>query len=110
MRVRPTSSHCRCHIHEGNRVDAGQIIEKFGNSGNSGAPHLHFQVLDSARPPGSTGMPFIFDQLEVRERILETEGFVVEDFLHGKPIGLDTAGSDPQEKTMLITSTVYDFH
>jgi murein DD-endopeptidase MepM/ murein hydrolase activator NlpD len=84
------------NIHEGNRIDAGQIVGKPGNSGNSGAPHLHFQVMDSARPLGSTGMPLVFDQLEVRGRILGTEGFVVEDFRHSKRIGLDTTGSGPK--------------
>jgi len=97
-------------IHEGNRIEAGQVIGKLGNSGNSGAPHLHFQVMDSARPLGSMGMPFVFDQLDVHGRIVGTEGSVVEDFLHGKSISLDTTGGGPQEKTMPISSTVYDFH
>jgi len=98
------------NIHEGKRIDAGQVIGKLGNSGNSGAPHLHFQVMDSARPLGSMGVPFVFDQLEVRGHIVGEEGFVVDQYLKGDRLILDNTGSGPQEKTMPISSTVYDFH
>jgi hypothetical protein len=37
----------------GDRVTAGQLLGKLGNSGNSGAPHLHFHVCDGSGPMGT---------------------------------------------------------
>ena len=34
-------------VKPGDHVEKGQVIAKLGNSGNSGAPHLHFQLSDT---------------------------------------------------------------
>ena len=44
----------------GDRVSVGQVLGRLGNSGNSDLPHLHFQVMDSASPLGSEGLPYVF--------------------------------------------------
>jgi hypothetical protein len=49
----------------GERVTAGQVIGLLGNSGNSGAPHLHFHVGDRPSPLGSEGVPYRFEQFSV---------------------------------------------
>ncbi len=49
----------------GDRVAAGQVIGLLGNSGNSGAPHLHFHVGDRPSPLGSEGVPYLFEQYSV---------------------------------------------
>ena len=41
-------------VAEGDRVVAGQVIGRVGNSGNTGEPHLHLQVQDS--PDFPTGL------------------------------------------------------
>jgi hypothetical protein len=45
-------------VKPGDRVKVGQTLALLGNSGNSDAPHLHFQLMDSASPLGSEGMAF----------------------------------------------------
>jgi hypothetical protein len=44
----------------GDRVRAGETLGLLGNSGNSNAPHLHFQLMDGAIPLGSNGVPYRF--------------------------------------------------
>lgn len=44
----------------GDRVSAGQVLARLGNSGNSDEPHLHFQLMDSNSPLGSEGIPCEF--------------------------------------------------
>src|SRR5580658_9506999 len=52
----------------GDHVNAGQVLARLGNSGNSDAPHLHFQLTDGNSPMGSEGIPYeleVFTQLGV---------------------------------------------
>ncbi|MEI6226766.1 MAG: M23 family metallopeptidase, partial [Deltaproteobacteria bacterium] len=45
-------------VKTGDAVVAGQVLGKLGNSGNSGAPHLHFHVCDGLGPMGGAGEAF----------------------------------------------------
>jgi Peptidase family M23 len=48
-------------VRKGARLGAGDPVGRVGNSGNSDAPHLHFQVQDSPSPLDAAGLPFVFD-------------------------------------------------
>ncbi|MEU0215084.1 M23 family metallopeptidase [Streptomyces sp. NPDC006265] len=45
-------------VREGDRVQAGQVVARCGNSGNSSEPHLHFQLMDGPDPDAARGVPF----------------------------------------------------
>jgi hypothetical protein len=47
-------------VREGERVTTGQLVGRLGNSGNSTAPHLHFQLSDGSDALTSTSLPFVF--------------------------------------------------
>lgn len=49
----------------GQSVKKGEIIGKVGHSGNSFAPHLHFQLMDSNDIVTANGLPCAFEQYEI---------------------------------------------
>lgn len=59
-----------CHMKEGSirvqlgdRVKKGMVVGQVGNTGNSGAPHLHFQLMDSADFLTANGLPVMFENV-----------------------------------------------
>jgi hypothetical protein len=63
------------HIHpgsvrvkQGDKLRRGQVLGLVGNTGNSTAPHLHFQICDAGSVLGSEGVPYVFDEFELQGR------------------------------------------
>lgn len=46
-------------VKPGQKVTAGEVMAKLGNSGNTSAPHLHFHVMDGPSVLGSEGQPYV---------------------------------------------------
>jgi hypothetical protein len=49
----------------GDRVKTGQMLGRLGNSGNTDAPHLHFDVLEGPDPILDKSIPYEIDQFEM---------------------------------------------
>jgi hypothetical protein len=49
----------------GQTVANGDVLGRVGHTGNSTAPHLHFQLMDSADPMHARGVPCAFRYYEV---------------------------------------------
>ena len=49
----------------GDRAKRGQTLALLGNSGNSTAPHLHFQVMNGTSLLDPEGIPYLIDSFEV---------------------------------------------
>ncbi len=49
----------------GQIVRKGDVLGKVGHSGNSTAPHLHFQLMDSSDLLSAKGIPCAFEQYEI---------------------------------------------
>jgi hypothetical protein len=52
-------------VSAGDRVARGDHIGDVGNTGNSQAPHLHFQVMDASSGLAANGLPYVFDAYAV---------------------------------------------
>ena len=50
----------RVHLHQ--RVRQGDLLAQVGDSGNTTAPHLHFQVMDNNSALQAEGVPYVLDQ------------------------------------------------
>jgi len=64
-------AHARCHsilASAGDIVNEGQKLAEVGHSGNSTAPHLHFQLMDSPNLLKAKGLPCCFKGMKVRDK------------------------------------------
>jgi hypothetical protein len=48
-------------VHVGEQVRQGEQIGNVGNTGNTQAPHLHFQLMDAPSALASNGIPYVFE-------------------------------------------------
>ncbi len=55
-------------VHAGQQVVSGEPIGQVGHSGNSTAPHLHFQIMESAEIETAIGLPCAFRDYEERRK------------------------------------------
>jgi hypothetical protein len=62
-------------VRVGQRVAAGQLLGLVGNSGNSVAPHLHFQVMDRPSSLAANGLPYEMKGFEISGRSPGTKAF-----------------------------------
>ncbi|MFH1037573.1 MAG: M23 family metallopeptidase [PVC group bacterium] len=79
-------------VKEGERVRGGDSIGLLGNSGNTDAPHLHFQIVDDKEPFASDGVPFVIDSFLIRGEPVSPES-IEDDFKSGQPLQIKAGKS-----------------
>jgi hypothetical protein len=63
-------------VRRGQRVRAGQVLGRVGNTGQSGGPHLHFQLSDGPDPIASDGVPHVFDRFTLAGTVTNVDEFL----------------------------------
>lgn len=61
------------HLEVGDFVAKGEMVGLLGNTGQSGAPHLHFQIMDGNSIAEAEGVTFEFEQFNDIGRLLAVE-------------------------------------
>ncbi|MBN9622361.1 MAG: M23 family metallopeptidase, partial [Actinobacteria bacterium] len=97
----PGSIKVRLH----QRVAVGAPLGLLGNSGNSNAPHLHFQLMDAPSPLGAEGIPYTFNSFTAEGRLTNFPYF----FVRGKKAELATAPRGPKHRQLPLNFQVVDF-
>ena len=62
-------------VHNGQTVTPGQLIGQVGNSGNTIAPHLHFQLMTAPLTLASNGLPYEINSFQITAISPGTEAF-----------------------------------
>lgn len=60
-------------VKEGDQLKAGETLALLGNSGNTTAPHLHFQVVDAPSVLRASGLPFVFTEFRLDSRVASAD-------------------------------------
>ena len=63
-------------VRRGEAVHRGQVLGRVGNTGSSGAPHLHFQFTNSANQATANGTPYVFTRFRPTGKILNLEAWI----------------------------------
>ena len=94
-------------VHAGQRTHTGQLLGRVGNTGESGAPHLHFHISDGSAPLASNGLPFVITRLSWSGTVTN-----LDDFLTGTApaiVRARPAATWPRRGEMPLQETVLDF-
>ena len=60
-------------VKPGDRLSAGQVLERLGNTGNTDAPHLHFHVMSTPDPLRADGLPFVFSSFDLQATLPDSQ-------------------------------------
>jgi hypothetical protein len=89
-------------VKPGDRVRKGQVIGHLGQSGNSAAPHLHFQLADAPTFEGSEGIPYAFADFTF-------EGPETEAQLFGQGEPWHALKAEPRQAQLPLNDVVVEF-
>ena len=96
-------------LHVGDHVQQGQKLGLLGNTGNSSAPHLHFQVMDRPSSLDDTSLPFVFDHMNLEGRVPLDLTVLEENTDHKIALPIDKKDSKQLTRAMPLTRDVVGF-
>ena len=92
-------------VREGEWVRKGQLLGLLGNSGNSDAPHLHFQVMAGQLALASDGVPYVIDSFTLKGRVVSSDDLVTQLKTPSVPVEIQTV-EDMGERRDLMPSNL----
>lgn len=93
----------------GDYVRQGQKLGLLGNTGNSSAPHLHFQVMDQPSSLDDTSLPFVFDRMNLEGR-LSVDLTVLDENMDKKiAMHMDKKDAKPLTRAMPLSRDIVGF-
>ena len=97
-------------VHVGDYVRQGEKIGLLGNSGNTDAPHLHFQVMDRPSSLDATSLPFVFDSMQLQGRIKMNLDELDNAIIHkASDLPIETMGDKALTRSMPLSLDIVSF-
>jgi hypothetical protein len=96
-------------LHVGDHVQRGQKLGLLGNTGNSSAPHLHFQVMDRPSSLDDTSLPFVFDHMTLEGSVGLDLAALDEDMDKKIAMPMDKKYAKPLTRAMPLSRDVVGF-
>jgi hypothetical protein len=95
-------------VRRGQRVRAGQVLGKLGNSGQSTGPHLHFQLMNRPSFLDADGLPFVLRKFGLDGFVPSLEALLDAD-LAGTPVPIDPALAGKRSRRGITAIDVVTF-
>jgi len=95
-------------VKRGQRVRAGRVLGKLGNSGQSTGPHLHLQLMNRPSFPDADGLPFVFERFRLNGVVPSLEALIDAD-LQGTPVPFDASGAGERRRQGIAGLEVVEF-
>lgn len=76
-------------VKPGDKVKKGQQIAKLGNTGNSNAPHLHFQLMTGPSLFEADGLPYVLDSFSYQGQVNAQQVWNADNYISGSFFGPD---------------------
>jgi hypothetical protein len=94
-------------VKAGDKVERGQIIGHAGNSGSSGGPHLHFQMMDRPSALVANGIPYVFDSFTLSGKVPPIDEVMAGD--PEQPVAVDTSTAGKRSDELPAGRDVVEF-
>ena len=96
-------------VKPGDKVKAGQVIAKLGNTGNSNAPHLHFQLMNGANLIGADAVPYVFDGFDYAGFVDPAAIIAADNYVTGEFFGHHLAKGEPRTNELPLAESIVNF-
>ena len=96
-------------VHVGDYVRQGQKLGLLGNTGNSSAPHLHFQIMNTPSSLDDTSLPFVFDHMNLEGRVPLDLTVLDDDTMQKSALPMDKKDAKPLTRAMPLSRDVVGF-
>lgn len=96
-------------VEPGDRVTAGQQIAVLGNTGNTNAAHLHFQLMNGPSLLQADALPYVIDDFTYQGQVLPEVLAETDDYLSGVFFTGTSAGGQPRTQELPLALAVVDF-
>jgi hypothetical protein len=96
-------------VAQGDFVQKGQLLGRLGNSGNSDAPHLHFQIMNRPSILDGWAVPFVFNSMRLQGTIPLTLQQLDQAASSGDSIPITKGGDQSIHQQMPLSLDVIEF-